>query len=483
LIELPKKRDFQRKGSFEKIIMMSPLLKKVALASLIGSALGEMIHITPITSSLSPHPTCPLRVLRDSIRAQCNLDVMMKCPATSSDFPMFFSPFATGGLMSGNRGSFDDLESMIDEMFSSTLQIFDEAMRSDVVNRQIAEERAMKAFDANLPSFLDEIVSSITSYTSSSASSSSSSGDEPQEEEEEEEEEEVFSSLMGDLMDITRHIQRDSQRRRLSEGDNDPHLEMKDRLARRLTEYVSQTEVFQFPGGGVMRVVSLSPVEEETPRLGFLFREVDECIYSRYKNDDLSKGCSTAVSSFMNFVDARRSGLQQQQQNVAFATQSIQNSPPASILTKESHDAPPADEETLLQTLSEIHQQFKEDSNIRYLVCATILSSILLVTSLCILATKNIWSFFAGVVIIVAALFSTPIFMLAVTGVLVMLVYEQFCPSDENEQEEEEVAGGDFDYVKLEEDKEDNDASDADVQMNKPGQQPRVFIGVPVQVV
>jgi len=153
------------------------------------------------------------------------------------------------------------------------------------------------------------------------------------------------------------------------------------------------------------------------------------------------------------------------------------------MLTKESHDAPPADEETLLQTLSEIHQQFKEDSNIRYLVCATILSSILLVTSLCILATKNIWSFFAGVVIIVAALFSTPIFMLAVTGVLVMLVYEQFCPSDENEQEEEEVAGGDFDYVKLEEDKEDNDASDADVQMNKPGQQPRVFIGVPVQVV
>lgn len=466
--------------------MMSPLLKKVALASLIGSALGEMIHITPITSSLSPHPTCPLRVLRDSIRAQCNLDVMMKCPATASDFPMFFSPFATGGLMSGNRGSFDDLESMIDEMFSSTLQFFDEAMRSDVVNRQIAEERAMKAFDANLPSFLDEIVSSITSYTSSSASSSSS-GDEPQEEEEEEEEE-VFSSLMGDLilMEITRHIQRDSQRRRLSEGgDNDPHLEMKDRLARRLTEYVSQTEVFQFPGGGVMRVVSLSRVEEETPRLGFMFREVDECIYSGFKNGDLSKGCSTAVSSFMNFVDARRSGLQQQQKNVAFATtQSIQNSPPAPTLTKkESHDAPPADEETLLQTLSEIHQQFKEDSNIRYLVCATILSSILLVTSLCILATKNIWSFFAGVVIIVAALFSTPIFMLAVTGVLVMLVYEQFCPSDENEQEGEEAAGGDFDYVKLEEDKEDNDACDADVQMNKPGQQPRVFIGVPVQVV
>ncbi len=206
-----------------------------------------------------------------------------------------------------------------------------------------------------------------------------------------------------------------------------------------------------------------------------MFREVDECIYSRYKNGDLSEGCSTAVSSFIKFVYARRSGLQQ---NVFATTQSIQHSLPAAP-DAESHAT--ANEGTLLQTLSEIHQRFKDDSNIRYLLCATILSSILVVTSLCILASKSIWSFFAAVVIIVAGIFTGPIFMLALMGVaVVMTVFDQFCTSNESEEQEEEQAG-DFDYVKLEEDKEDNDASNPDVQMNKP--EHRVFIGVPVQVV
>jgi len=71
--------------------------------------------------------------------------------------------------------------------------------------------------------------------------------------------------------------------------------------------------------------------------------------------------------------------------------------------------------------------------------------------------------------------------MLALMGVaVVMTVFDQFCTSDESEEQEEEQAG-DFDYVKLEEDKEDNDASNPDVHMNNP--EHRVFIGVPVQVV
>eukprot|EP00985_Skeletonema_marinoi_P021195 scaffold12909_cov133-Skeletonema_marinoi.AAC.7 len=408
------------------------LLKSVALASLVGSTSGEMIRITPIMLTSLPQPSmgqsphqCPLRVLRDSIRSHCDIDAKMKCPTTTPDFPLFFSqqqqqhsPFSSSGFMSFpappsiGMGSFDDLESVIDELFSSTLQIFDEAMSA---NSQFAEERAVEAFDAKLPSFVEEIVSS--------ASSSSSSDEEeidnvpPQED--------VFASLLGDITDITQNIHINSERRRLSEGENsDLHLEMKDRLARRLTEYVSRTEVFQLPGGGVMRVVSLSQVDE-TPRLGLGDVEVDGCIYSSYKNGDLSSGCAGAVSSYMNFINARRSGLEHKVQQTP-----IQNSLPA--------PAAKADDETL-QTLSGIHQQYinKDDSTLRIAMIAT-------------------------------AIFLGPVYMLAVLAVMIIL--DQFYPSDDDE-EEEGTSAVDFDYVKME---EDNDAAD---QMDKP----RVFIGVPVQ--
>ena len=185
---------------------------------------------------------------------------------------------------------------------------------------------------------------------------------------------------------------------------------------------------------------------------------MDGCIYSSYKNGDLSSGCAGAVSSYMNFINARRSGLEHKVQQTP-----IKNSLPA--------PAAKADDETL-QTLSGIHQQYinKDDSTLRYLVYGSILSSALVVISLCVLAVKNIWSFLAGIAMIATAIFLGPVYMLAVLAV--MLFLDKFYPSDDDE-EEEGTTVGDFDYVKLE---EDNDASD---QMGKP----RVFIGVPVQVV
>lgn len=362
-------------------------------------------------------------------------------------------------------GSFDDLESMIDAMFSSTLQIFDEAMSVNMQEESEAEERAVKAFDAQLPSFVEEIVSS--------ASSSSSSSDEneidnvpPQEEEKED----VFASLIGQITDITSHIQMDSQRRRLSEGKpNDPHLKMKDRLARRLTEYVSKTELFLIPGGGTMKIVSVSPVNS-TPMLGLGDRNVDECIYSSYQNGDLSSGCTAAVSSFMDFVTARQYGLGSRMQQ----TPTIQKSPTqnslATPVTEEAAD------ETLLQTLSGVHQRFmnEDESTTRYLVYGSILSSIVLLISLCVLALKNIWSFFAGVAIIVVGIVLGPVFMLSVLAVLI--IYDQFYPSDEDDEEEEDTLPNDFDYVKMKED-------DDEAEVNGSTSKPRVFIGVPVQVV
>ena len=67
-----------------------------------------------------------------------------------------------------------------------------------------AEERAVKAFDAQLPSFVEEIVSS--------ASSSSSDEREIDTAPPQEEEEDVFASLIGQITDITSQIQMETQR-------------------------------------------------------------------------------------------------------------------------------------------------------------------------------------------------------------------------------------------------------------------------------
>ena len=88
---------------------------------------------------------------------------------------------------------FNDLESVIDEMFSSSLQIFDEAISEALGAQKVAEERAMEAFDKRLPSLVDEITSSISS-------SSSSSSDYPASEDERDvttQQEEAFARVLG----------------------------------------------------------------------------------------------------------------------------------------------------------------------------------------------------------------------------------------------------------------------------------------------
>lgn len=395
----------------------------------------------------SSHP-CPLRVLRDSVREQCALDAMMMCPNTPVPF------LVLSQQTSPMRVNFDSsLASIIDDMFASTLQIFDEAMMG--ADRSYAEERAMKAFDAKLPSLVEKIIPSSTSSSSS------------------EDERDVDNVLPRDeaFMDFTRHIQMVSQKRRLSESGstaNKFHLNMKDRLARRLTEYVLKTEVFQLPSGGVTRVASVTPIEE-TPRLGFMFRETDECMYSRYQNNgDLSPVCYEAVSSLMKFIAARQSKLQQK----AVMTPILNSISTAPAMKEEEQGDKKGPSLPLSQKLSQIYQRavYEDDDALRYMVFVSVLSSIMIILSLCILAAKNFAALCAGVVIMLSCLLFGPLCMLAM--LTMMFVIDQFVISRRNDYEEEEDVI-DFDYVKMEED-EENDA-----QMTKP----RVFIGVPVQVV
>jgi len=125
-----------------------------------------------------------------------------------------------------------------------------------------------------------------------------------------------------------------------------------------------------------------------------------------------------------------------------------------------------------------VHERLinEDDSTTRYLVIGSILSSIIISISLCVLAVKNIWSLFAGVALIIAGIFLGPVYLLVILAVLI--ISDQFYPSDEDDEEKEDNFADDFDYVKMKEDDGDDDA-EVNSQMSKP----RVFIGVPVQVV
>jgi len=107
----------------------------------------------------------------------------------------------------------------------------------------------------------------------------------------------------------------DGQRRRLSEGEADPHSEIKERLGRRLTEYVHM-ETYSTPDGGIVILSSNPPPAMVTathnfntldlgsissvPFLGFGTQDVDSCIFSMFKNNDLSGGCHDSVHSLLD---------------------------------------------------------------------------------------------------------------------------------------------------------------------------------------
>ena len=92
-------------------------------------------------------------------------------------------------------------------------------------------------------------------------------------------------------------------KRRLTEGEADPRTQVKQRLARRLTEY--RTDLFYHPDGSVtVYTRSLSPNSSTitTPPLGTGSNRVDECLNSRYANGDLGGGCHDAVDAFTKAI-------------------------------------------------------------------------------------------------------------------------------------------------------------------------------------
>jgi len=108
-------------------------------------------------------------------------------------------------------------------------------------------------------------------------------------------------------------ISEDRERRRLSEGAADPRSEARERIGRRLTEYVRMTETYFGPGGGSVTFHTTTALPDLAlslrgpqppsrklgdgvkPGLGFATAEVDRCLYDRYLEQGLSRGCTDAV--------------------------------------------------------------------------------------------------------------------------------------------------------------------------------------------
>jgi len=134
----------------------------------------------------------------------------------------------------------------------------------------------------------------------------------------------LFDVLPRALSDFgTVLISESRERRRLSEGGADPRSEVRERIGRRLTEYVLMTETYFAPGGGSVTfhtssaLPDLAPLRGSlvppsrqlgggggSPKLGFATAEVDRCIYERYLRSDLSRGCADAVAQ-LNAMTAR----------------------------------------------------------------------------------------------------------------------------------------------------------------------------------
>ena len=131
------------------------------------------------------------------------------------------------------------------------------------------------------------------------------------------------SPRVVDLLDLPRAlsdfgdviVSESLEHRRLSEGEADPRSEVKERIGRRLTEYLLMTETYLTPGGGSITFHTASALPDlaslrgppppsrklgdgHHPRLGFATPGVDRCIHERYLGGALSPGCSDAVAGF-----------------------------------------------------------------------------------------------------------------------------------------------------------------------------------------
>jgi hypothetical protein len=252
-----------------------------------------------------------------------------------------------------------------------------------------------------------------------------------------------------------------SHRRLLSEEDRNGHKGssssedssyIKERLARRLSEYIS---VMYLPDDSSITVftTSFTPINDHTPPiLGMGSRQLDNCIYSRYTNGDiLNNSCKNAVDMFMEahqtpgltYRDAvaknKKMGEEVMGNKLQGATASI--------------------------TSFEEFLRRENESYTLLLVIYALIAMLGMCTGLIDISTFVVGSIVSLSVVVVG------LWSLLVVVPAVFVVDRLFGAEEECGEEEEEEVGDAYDYVKL---------NDEDGEMEA---ETLVFVGVPVQVV
>lgn len=402
-------------------------------------------------------PPCRQRRLdpyRQHIRNKCNTEAMQHCSDIRSSIDgVSRDPFlrAMFGDEDGFLSTFvalpsqgqkvmamgrDPLDDMFNQMIGESLRLFDAAMADLSENAVVTSnvDDAEQSAEATAENALDLMVSSL--YQRAGKSSS----DTPFNKEDEEALD--VNNLSERLFQLGDELLTETHRRRLSEGEVDPHFNVKERLARRLTEY--RTDVFYYPDGSITLYTSSQPSVDDTPVLGMGSEDLDDCIYSRYNSQDLSGDCHDAVELFLT------------------ATTNHEPFP---------HDALRAMEQKMEHVQSRLSRENVDDSTILVGDCAVslmIMLSVYSFVSAVMLYAGSIDAFiwFNMSIVIGLSVFSFGFiaFAVLVPGILVLEGCRHGCHSD---------GACNDGNAKLPEDDED-DPKQAEI---------RVFIGVPVQVV
>lgn len=291
-----------------------------------------------MTSTYTPaSPDISKRSLQNGIRDQCTLSAWLNCendslsplskplhhPEPADIITIGNTPYVidrhddTLHAMRDDDGhdiEEDNMDTIVKDMVSRSVQVFDREVSSrpklhDKVSNSVTtpEEAATEALDIMVANLYNHPMSASThkrrpasrrsqEYDSfntdlySGSEHAKSAFDNPAS---------TFDELPQRLYEFGNKFLLDSQRRRLSEDNEDHHWNIKTRLARRLTEYIEMDSSFFYSDKD--RKGDISPAADKTtvPDLGFDSKRVNQCIYFHFLKTDLSKGCFKAVDRYL----------------------------------------------------------------------------------------------------------------------------------------------------------------------------------------
>ncbi|KAL3757619.1 hypothetical protein ACHAWU_004721 [Discostella pseudostelligera] len=227
----------------------------------------DSVSVSPPVMNRPSEPMAPLAELPDVVETNVGKGEDEAVP----------SPHSSEASSASGSSSSDDIEFAIDNVAENSLDVLVATLADRFIHSEDVDSNAK--MDTNLPA--SKRVENLSQH---------------------------LSKLGDDLLAETRiaRSRRRLQEASTSDGDAiDQQLQVKERLARRLTEY--RTDLVYHPDGTIsVYTSSFHPYHHSiVSPLGMGSTHVDECMKSRYENGDLVGSCFDAVSRFFAAVNDR----------------------------------------------------------------------------------------------------------------------------------------------------------------------------------